>query len=308
VTFQTNDGFRNPAELQALPVPGRHMRILNVTTAVPRLEQLAGTITARSGRVVVDRLQSFDGSDPNHPSGLAVTLAAPASSQVWAFGEGLITDGLNENYTLLNASDRPVNAEVDITLADPATNGEVDPITIAVPSHGYTQIVMRDQTRVLPNVPHSVTVRTSDAAGLVVERVVTGAAPAPHRGYEPSLGSPLVATQWVFADGASVTGERLEVVTVVNLSSESPARIKFSALAQGQLLEIDGLQSVEVPPGTRLAIDVGHHVQRADLALVVESDRPVAVERGLYGKDATGSLAFGLPFPETAVLPPLHRA
>src|SRR5439155_14375934 len=93
VTFQTSDGFRAPPELQGLPVPGGQLRMLDISTSVPRIEQLAGTVAARSGRVVVDRLQSFDGSDPNHPLGLAATLGAPAPTSVWTIGTSVVADG-----------------------------------------------------------------------------------------------------------------------------------------------------------------------------------------------------------------------
>src|SRR5206468_1601291 len=63
IAFQTSDGSRVPPELQALPVPGRTVRIVDVSTIVPRLAQLAGSVIARQGQVVVDELQAFDGSD-----------------------------------------------------------------------------------------------------------------------------------------------------------------------------------------------------------------------------------------------------
>ena len=77
VTFQTSDGFRSPDSLQGLPVPGGHLRVVDVSAEVPRVEQLAAFVSARSGQVVVDRLQGFDGTDPNHPAGVAATLGAP---------------------------------------------------------------------------------------------------------------------------------------------------------------------------------------------------------------------------------------
>lgn len=307
VTFQTSDGFRNPPELQALPVPGGQLRVLDISKSVPRLEQLSATVSSRSGRVIVERMQRFDGSDANHPAGQAITLGAPAPSQVWVFGDGEITDGFNETYTVVNPSDRTVSTQVQLTLEDPATNGTVDPITLDVPARTYTQVVMRDQTRVLPNVAHSVVVRTQDPGGLIVERVLTGAPPSARRGYAPSLGSPLLATRWVLADGRAVEGKSADFVTLVNPSADATAHVQLSALGQGQLVAIDGLQDVELPPGGRVTVDIGQHVNRADLPIVVESDRPVAVERGLYNDDGTGmSFAAGIPMPDSTVLPPLH--
>jgi hypothetical protein len=303
VAFQTSDGFRQPNDLQALPIPGGQVRILDISASVPRIEQLAATIVARAGRVIVDRLQAFDGSDANHPAGLAATLGAPTPAPVWTFGEGEVADGLNEVFTLLNPSDHPADAQMEIALDDPSTNGVVDPITLTIPPRTYTQVVMRDQTRVLPNVAHSVTVRSPDTP-LVVERVITATNPAPRRGYAPALGAPLVSTRWLFADGRAVAGQTAEFVMLVNPSRDAVAHVRFTALAAGQLFAIDGLQSVEVAPGGRVAVELGPHINRNDLPLIVEADIAIVAERGLYDANGKGiSLACGMPLSEAAVLP-----
>jgi hypothetical protein len=261
-------------------------------------------VSSPSGRVIVDRLQSFDGSDPNHPAGLAATLGAPGPAKVWTFGEGEVTDGLNEVVTLMNPFESVANTQLEIGLDDPSTNGAVDPIAVSVPARGYAQVVMRDQTRVPPNVAHSVTVRSINGVGVVAERVISAAAPAPRHGYAPALGSPLVANRWLFVDGRAVAGQSAEFLIVVNPSVDSIARLRFTAMAQGQLLAIDGLQDVEVAPGGRLTVELGQHVNRPDLPVMVESDVPVVVERGLYAADGNGiSLACGIPLSEAASVP-----
>ncbi|MEY2452939.1 MAG: hypothetical protein QOD92_2513 [Acidimicrobiaceae bacterium] len=304
VTFQTSDGSRNPSELQSLPVPGGQLRVLDVSALVPRIEQLAATVSSPSGRVIVDRLQSFDRSDPNHPAGLAVTLGAPRPAKVWTFPEGEVAEGLNEVFTVMNPSDAPTNAQLEVALDNPGTNGAVDPIPVTIPARGYAQVAMRDQTRVPANVAHSVTVRSTSDNAVIAERVISGTAPAPRHGYAPALGAPLVATRWLFADGRAVAGQFAEFLIVVNPSTESIAHLRFTALAQGQLLAIDGLQDVEVAAGGRLTVELGQHVNRPDLPVIVESDVPIVVERGLYSADGSSiSLACGIPLSEAASVP-----
>jgi hypothetical protein len=304
ITFQTSDGFRNPGELQSLPVPGGQLRVLDISALVPRLEQLAATVISQSGRVIVDRLQSFDGTEPNHPAGLAATLGAPAPAKVWTFGEGEVADGVNETFVVMNPSDSVANAQVEIGLDDPSLNGAVDPIPMVVPARGFAYVVMRDQTRVPANVAHSVTVRSTNGITVVAERVISATAPAPRRGYAPALGSPLVATRWVFADGRAIAGQFAEFLIVVNPSADAIAHLRFTAIAQGQLLAIDGLQDVEVAPGGRITVEIGQHVNRSDLPIIVEADVPVVVERGLYAATGSGiSLACGIPLSEAASVP-----
>ena len=281
--------------------------MLDLSAIVPRIEQLAATVSSPSGRVIVDRLQSFDGSDPNHPAGLAATLGAPRPANVWTFPEGQTGDGLNEVYTVMNPADTPVNAELEIALDNPGTNGAVDPIPLTIPARGYAQVSMRDQTRVPANVAHSVTLRSVGDTAVIAERVITATTPAPRHGYAPTLGAPLVATRWLFADGRAVAGQFAEFLVVANPSTDSIAHLRFTAFAQGQLLAIDGLQDVEVAAGGRLTVELGQHVNRPDLPVIVEADIPIVVERGLYAADGSSiSLACGIPLSEAASVPALR--
>jgi hypothetical protein len=204
----------------------------------------------------------------------------------------------------MNPSDSTANAQLEVVLDDPGTNGAVDPIPVSVPAHGYAQVAMRDQTRVPKNVAHSVTVRSTSGSGVVAERVISASAPAPRHGYAPALGAPLVATRWLLADGRAVPGVMAEFVIIVNPSPDSIAHLRFTAMAQGQLLAIDGLQDVEVAPGGRLTVELGQHVNRQELPVIVDADVPVVAERGLYAADGKGiSLACGIPLSETVSVP-----
>ena len=304
VTLQTSDGFRSPEGLQGLPVAGGHLRVVDLAAEVPRLEHLTAFVAARSGEVVVDRLQSFDGSDANHPAGAAATVAAPAAAPVWLFPEGEVADGLKDTITIANPGDQPTDAQVEITLEDPAKNGSVDPIPATVPARGYVQVPMQDQTRVPKGVAFASVVRTLRGPGVVAERVVQAASPAPRRGYAPALGAPLVATKWLFADGRAVANSAAEFLVAYNPSTTA-ATLSVTALAQGQLLAVEGLQDVSVPAGARVAIELGAHVNRPDLTLLVSVDHPLVVERGIYAASGPGaSMSMGIPVATTTAPPP----
>jgi|SRR5581483_3038343 len=296
ITFQTSDGFRAPTALQALPVPGGHVRIVDVNEQAPRIAQLAAFVVARSGEVVVDRLQSFDGSDPAHPAGAVAMLGAPLPATEWVFPEGAVNEGLTETVTVQNPSDQPSSVQVEVILDDPDTNGVVDPIPLTVQPASYTQVALHQETRVPKGVGHTIVVRTTSGPPVVAERVVTGAAPAPRHGYGPAIGSPLSSTSWLFADGRAMAGTDAEFIVLFNPARDVTAHVSLTALAQGQALAIDGLQQIEVRPGARVALDLGQHVNRADLPVLVNSDAPVVAERGLYAASGPGlSLAAGMP-------------
>ncbi len=302
VTYQTNDGFRAPDGEQGLPITAGHLQIVDVSADVPRLEQLAAFVTARSGQVVVDRLQSFDGTDPNHPAGTAATLGAPQPASVWTFAHGSVSDSVRETITLVNPSDDQAQVQLEITLDDPATNGVVDPIPVAVPAHGYAQVAMQDQTRVPKGIGHSVTVRSTSGPGVVAERVLLATLTGGRQGYAPALGAPLQATSWLFADGAAIANKAAETLAVFNPSPDQSIRVSVTAMAQGQPLAIDGLQNVEIPPNARAALDLGRYVTRPDLTVIAATTLPAVVERS-FAVNGGLSFAAGMPLSGTASVP-----
>jgi hypothetical protein len=87
--FTTEDGARAPVRLQGLPIPARGVVGIEVGDDVTRSEQVSATFEARSGHVVVDRLQQHDGS--LGIEGLSLTPALPVASDTWLFADGEAT-------------------------------------------------------------------------------------------------------------------------------------------------------------------------------------------------------------------------
>ena len=303
VELVTSDGSRVPDRLGNYVVPGGRLVLLDVNKESPLHEQVATSVTSVAGRLVVGRIQSFDGSDPKHPAGIAATLAAPQASLVWTFAEGQVAEGVGEVYTLYNPGDAQAEVDLEIALDDPDVNGTVDPIPAKIPARSYVQVAMQDQGRVPPGVAHSVTVRSRNGVPIVPERVITSGPPSTRRGYAPALGAPLVANRWLFADGRADATTH-EWLILVNPSSDSLVRFSVTALAKGTPIPIEGLQQVEIRPGGRLAVELSERITRGDLPLVVDGDGPLVVERGLYGFGRPGiSLATGIPLSQGLTVP-----
>lgn len=305
LTFTTSEGFRSPQALQNYLVPGGSVRVVDVGTLLKRHEVVSATVEASGGQLVVARLQDFDGTDSAHPGGLAVTAGAPRPQPVWMFAEGQKGEGVREIYTVYNPGQEPARAQLEVALDNPEVNGIVDPIPVEVAPRAFARVAMHDESRVPPGVGHAVVVRTLNGVPVVAERAIASDEPADKVGYAPALGVPLVARTWLFADGRA-DATVAEFVSVLNPSPDRAVRVSFTALAQGQDLAIDGLRDVEVRPGGRIVVDLGAHVNRADLPLVVDADGPVAAERGLYRADRAGiALAAGIPLPEGTEEPQL---
>jgi hypothetical protein len=172
-------------------------------------------------------------------------------------------------------------------------NGVVDPVALTVPPAGYTQVVMNEEQRLPPGVGHAVTARSVNGVPVVAERRII--ATEPRSGASVTLGSPLVATQWLFGSG-DASEFTAEFLVVLNPSTDSIARLEVVALADGRELTIEGLEDIEVPPSGRVVLDINQYISREDLALLVTSTQPVVVERSLYGLQNPGvSLSMGVP-------------
>lgn len=286
-TFATNEGVAEPQALTGFVIEGRGMEIVDIGQHVRRRDHVATTIEARTGRVVVDRLQSFDGSQGR--KGIALSLAVPSPGVEWYFPDGQVGPGVRELYHLYNPGEEEVAVDVELVLDE----GDAEPFEIAVPPRELLVLDIGDDGRVPPGVAHSTVVRTLDGRPLVVERLILAGGESPRQGTSLTVGARRTASSWVLADGRA-TDSVDEWVVVLNPGAEAVS-LRVLALV-GQQLPIEGLQELSVPAGGRLAVRVGEHIGRAELSLLVEASGPVVVERDLYAVGVTGmSAVIGIP-------------
>ena len=164
---------------------------------------------------------------------------------------------------------------------------------------------MNSETRVPAGVAHSVTVRTANGVPVVAERFSASASPSSRTGIAYSTGSPVVATDWLFAAGASNASTN-EVIVLQNPSSQTTARVEVVAFGEGRRDVVEQLRALEVQPAGRLSIDLGQILTADAVSIVVQSDVPIVVERGLFQIGSRGlALSPGIAvFEGTAVLDP----
>jgi hypothetical protein len=111
VRFEATGRARTPAALQGAIVPAGSVQVIDVTQYVAREPSIATTVTLRRGRVVAERLQSFDGQ--LGPVGSALELGAPSATLEAWFPAGRIHDGGDQHLVLYNPSDTV--AELDVS-------------------------------------------------------------------------------------------------------------------------------------------------------------------------------------------------
>lgn len=292
LSFSTDQGRIVPQAFQGVVVPARGLLPLNVGEQVLRRRGVAATIRARTGRVAVARIQTYNGEERRR--GMTLVPATPSPGHEWYFPEGYLADGMVERFQLYNPSPR----EARVTLALTLEQGAAEPFDVVVPARERFTLNLNDETRVPRNVGHAVTVTAEGGDGVVVERSIDAARPAPRQGLASTMGARMAARRWVFASG--LTNRGIDEWIVVQNPSAREVRLRFTALASGQPLPVDRLQDVPVPPRGRLAVRVGDFVQRDDLGLLVTaSGGAIVAERGIYRVGRAGmSLTNGIPLPD----------
>jgi hypothetical protein len=184
VMFSTEEGIVTPQALTGLLVRGQALTSINVGEFVQRREAVSATLTARTGRLVVGRVQTFDGTVGR--KGMSVTLGAAAPGPVWYFPEGLVADGHSERFHVYNPARTEAQVEVDLTL----DSGEAEPLRLTVPRESRVTVVAGEESRIPKGVPHAVTVRTTEGPDVVVERSVGDGGRGGRREHRPVGGGP----------------------------------------------------------------------------------------------------------------------
>lgn len=285
VVFSTEEGLVSPQALTGLLVPGQALTSINVGDFVQRRESVSVRLVARTGRLVVGRVQSFDGSGTAGRKGLAVSLGAAAAGPVWYFADGLVADGQNERFQIYNPTPQEAQVELDLRL----DSGDAEPLRLTVPRESRLTVVAGDESRIPKGVPHAVTVRTTGGPDVVVERTIDGIAPSPRTGLSITLGARLQATRWATAAGGA--DDAIDEWVVVFNPGVRPAQVAVGILADGATAPIGGLSPVDVPAGQRKAFRVNAYVKRTTTPLLITSTEAVIVERDLYRVKGPGMAA-----------------
>ena len=316
IDFATDEGTRQTLRFQNFVVPGRGVVGAYVDEDVTRKAQVSAHVQVGSGRLVVERIQTFDGTNPAL-EGITVGLGAPQLAEVWAFPAGNISAGTTEQVVVFNPTDDVAEVEVEIRLDDPETNGVPEPFEVTVAPNRYALVDLHEPDlevtettprRIPDDVDHSIIVRSLNGVPVAAEKVLTRSEPQRNVGVGVTLGAPLAAPTWLLAAGGTST-QRAEHVTLLNPSTDHAITVRVVGFADGRTLPIESLQDIEIPPGGRRTIRMLDHVEKVEvLPLVVSADGPVIVERGLFRINGRGiSLSMGIPVAEDVlVLDPLE--
>lgn len=290
IRFVTDRGSAVPAALQGVSVAARSVYDLNVGDYVRRRSRVAAIVRARTGRVVVERTTTFDGSGKS--KGTTVSPASSEASPTWYFASGRSTSVLRERYTLFNPTRSPVTAIIDVVVDGVAG---VEPFEIDVPSLGSAELVPGSEPRIPRDVGYSVVVTTDNGAAIVVERTVDARGRL-RRGFSSSPGIVAPAESWVVPDVVA-SPARSDVISLLN-PTDTDAVVSLQSLGRNGAENVAAARSVSVAAAGRLDIRLGDYVALDQQALLVLSPgAPIVVERSSQLIERIGSRPLVDPLP-----------
>jgi hypothetical protein len=295
--FSTEGGVREPLRWQGFTVPARSVVGVDVGDDVTRRQQVSAALRARSGRLVVDRLQVFDGT--GETAGVSVALGQTAPGHDWLFSHGRVGDGVDERIVLYNPGKTAAEVEVQVEAVDSARRPP-QPFGIVVRPGRYEVVDYADEARVEQGVTHGTAVRSRNGVPVVAERVMTydgppaSAAGPPRREVSITSPSPVASTEWSFP---AAGGDDVLRYTVMNPSAE-PARVSLTLYAGGEAVDVPDLAGVTVAPGERATLELPAEVlvaAGADGTVVIHADVPVTAERIVIRDDVPTAIGPGIP-------------
>lgn len=167
-TFSTPDGVREPLRWQGLIVPARRVVAIALGEDVTRRSHVAASLRARTGSLVVERLQIFDGSLDAEGMRLASGQSAPVETATLPGADG------EELVALYNPTDEVSEVEVVVRPDDP---GEPEPLPFTlVLRPGQFETLDYSQEERIPSGSYETFVRSTNGVPVVAEQVLLGTA------------------------------------------------------------------------------------------------------------------------------------
>jgi hypothetical protein len=284
VTFLTDSGVQAPEDFQGLVVPRQSRVTLPVQNEVVRQDHVAIHVHARSGRVVAERSQSFDGSFGRF--GLEVSLGATAPADEWTLPFGDAQTGTQETVAIANFNLLPASVEVDVLVEGTAV---ATPQTLQVEGRSVTFVDVGSKAASGTN--YTVVVKATRHQPVVAETFFLRNG-AGVQGSGTAIGASAPARSWAFALGRTDTASDARVIAYN--PGPKPVTVELRAYTAGDPNSPHSAPAIAIPAGDRGEFDLGAQDVRPDQVFVVASDGPIVAGRELVAGGV--SISIGIPF------------
>ncbi len=312
ISIGLDTGARVPSSLTGVVVPAGTSKVLDLGASASRRDQFTATVRSRSGRVVAEVVQTFDGS--KGPRGLQMAAGVPLARQRWAFAGGFTGSGAAERLVVQNPGSTAVHALVQVTPYGAAKNPP-EPLQIDVESGRYVTVDLSAESRIPGVGYHSIQVEAdhpvvvarsialSGPPDPVPDASIVGRPPLVH-GVAIATGTPVSSTRWI-VPAIDAGADPLPVLLIHN-PGDGIAVLRATAAVGGTSAVLEQASKLEVAPGDSVALPVAAvGAQPGEVTVTVESSEPVVVER-LTTYPAQVDLAFDLAVPAHDTRRPLR--
>lgn len=312
ISIGLDTGTRTPARLTGVVVPARSSKVIDLAAGASRRDQFTATVRSRSGRVVAEMVQNFDGS--NGPRGMQMAVGVPAANRRWVFAGGFSGSGVAERLVVQNPSDSRAHALVQVTPYGAASDPP-EPLQIDVEAGRYVVVDLSAETRIPGVGYHAIEVEADQQVVVARTTTITGppepppdpsivGRPALERGVALSTGTPVVADRWVVP--SIDAGQDPNPVVLLHNPGRGIAVVRLTGVTGGSAKAVDRAAKVEVAPGDSVALPLAAvGAEPGEATILVVSSEPLAVER-LTTFPAQGDLAFDLAVPTVDAVHPLR--
>lgn len=293
-------GTRTPTSVTGVVVPAGTTKTIDLggQGIAERRDQFSAAVHSRSGRVIAEVAQSFDGS--LGPKGLQLSFGVPAPQRSWAFAGGFTGTGAAEHVVVQNPGDQRASVLIQVTPYGASTSPP-EPIDVTVEARRYAVVDLSAETRIPGVGYHSIQLESDQPVVVARTTILSGppdaaqdpavaVRPALSRGVAISTGSPVAARAWTVP--AIDAGASPVPVVMVHNPGVGIAKVSLSSVTAGAVSDVADATGIEVAPGDSVAVELptGGGVEAT---IQVRSSEPVVVERiTTYGPDV--DLAFDL--------------
>lgn len=299
-TFFDGTASRKPGAFQGIPVPPHSLRAIALDEVLQRKEQVAVTATARSGRFVLGRHQTF-AAKPRRS--LVAGLASSSAGGRWWFAAAEQSASASTSLVVYNPGTELTTVTVAAYPAEPpaaagdqggdaapvAVDASIAPLEVSV---GGGQAVVVALSDIVKDAAGRYSLLVTSPSPVVVERRLAIVAD-PRRTTPLQFGIPLLATRWWFPAGGSVGGTA--TLTVVNPGATDVV-LTVRSLGPAGLTPVVGADHITLRGAASIKIDLTA-AKVGTLPVVVDAGGPVAAEQLLVPSiDSPGaSSAPGIP-------------
>ncbi len=287
VDFVSEVGTRTPENLIGLTIPSQASRTIDVSDVVAASENISSFVRVRSGRVVVEGIQSFDGGGA--PQGLSVISGAPTPAPEWTFA-GVTPAAGPARLVVVNPNDTDVRVDVEVFPAGAERFVEPFQVILQAGQNGIVDLV--SEGRLAGVSSFSLVARSSDGSGVVVgmeqrpeaevpdpenEVIVVDEVEVPNTGFAASLGQP-VASEQLFTTADISEEDELSTLHVFNPADDTFVTIDATIALDGASRSIE----LEVGPQRTTQILLAE-MGAGRFSLTLEASSPIVATREITG-------------------------